>query len=396
MLATFLSPMMSCFNVELAIIGQLPISFRTELNMVSSGVLFLLLSFHFQDSFGFFGDERKDTYTRLGRLPIENLWGRKQGRRLGKLTSSSTCLVDYFDTDNSSIVTTRACSRKRFFRKPEVSESSSSQSSQSSDELTIQVSDPIIPLDVWETMTGNEFEETDAVDRLAQSGLQLAANEDENEWIEWTAQKDTEKALQEKDMMSALDDGKVLVYLGKAKKEGYGTQIPIIKSKSILPMSAQEMAELLMDSGRVQIYNKMSLGRKDVMNYGENTKIVRNLTKPPMAKSNMVSVTLMHSRELQESEKELLSGINKDREGYLVVSRAVPGMVDPEIANLTRNDIVLGVNLLQDLGPNECLMTAVTHVYSPLIPTMLARKAGVTSAINFVKDIRSVCEPVAN
>ena len=396
MLATFLSPMMSCFNVELAIIGQLPISFRTELNMVSSGVLFLLLSFHFQDSFGFFGDERKDTYTRLGRLPIENLWGGKQGRRLGKLTSSSTCLVDYFDTDNSSIVTTRACSRKRFFRKPEVSESSSSQSSQSSDELTIQVSDPIIPLDVWETMTGNEFEETDAVDRLAQSGLQLAANEDENEWIEWTAQKDTEKALQEKDMMSALDDGKVLVYLGKAKKEGYGTQIPIIKSKSILPMSAQEMAELLMDSGRVQIYNKMSLGRKDVMNYGENTKIVRNLTKPPMAKSNMVSVTLMHSRELQESEKELLSGINKDREGYLVVSRAVPGMVDPEIANLTRNDIVLGVNLLQDLGPNECLMTAVTHVYSPLIPTMLARKAGVTSAINFVKDIRSVCEPVAN
>lgn len=388
--------MMSCFNVELAIIGQLPISFRIELNMVSSGVLFLLLSLHFQDSFGFFGDERKDTYTRLGRLPIENLWGGKQGRRLGKLTSSSTCLVDYFDTDNSSIVTTTACSRKRFFRKPEVSESSSSQSSQSSDELTIQVSDPIIPLDVWETMTGNEFEETDAVDRLAQSGLQLAANEDENEWIEWTAQKDTEKALQEKDMMSALDDGKVLVYLGKAKKEGYGTQLPIIKSKSILPMSAQEMAELLMDSGRVQIYNKMSLGRKDVINYGENTKIVRNLTKPPMAKSNMVSVTLMHSRELQESEKESLSGINKDREGYLVVSRAVPGMVDPEIANLTRNDIVLGVNLLQDLGPNECLMTAVTHVYSPLIPTMLARKAGVTSAINFVKDIRSVCEPVAN
>ena len=387
---------MSCFNVELAFIGQLSISFLIELNMVSSGVLFLLLSFHFQDSFGFFGDERKDTYTRLGRLPIENLWGGKQGRRLGKLTSSSTCLVDYFDTDNSSIVTTTACSRKRFFRKPEVSESSSSQSSQSSDDLTIQVSDPIIPLDVWETMTGNEFEETDAVDRLAQSGLQLAANEDENEWIEWTAQKDTEKALQEKDMMSALDDGKVLVYLGKAKKEGYGTQLPIIKSKSILPMSAQEMAELLMDSGRVQIYNKMSLGRKDVINYGENTKIVRNLTKPPMAKSNMVSVTLMHSRELQESEKELLSGINKDREGYLVVSRTVPGMVDPEIANLTRNDIVLGVNLLQDLGPNECLMTAVTHVYSPLIPTMLARKAGVTSAINFVKDIRSVCEPVAN
>jgi hypothetical protein len=79
----------------------------------------------------------------------------------------------------------------------------------------------------------------------------------------------------------------------------------------------------------------------------------------------------------------------------LVVSRAVPGMIEEELAELPRNDILLGVNLLQDLGPNECLMTAVTHVYSPVLPTMLARGMGVSSAINFIKDIRKVCEPVA-
>ncbi|KAL3929567.1 MAG: hypothetical protein SGBAC_012150 [Bacillariaceae sp.] len=195
-------------------------------------------------------------------------------------------------------------------------------------------------------------------------------------------------------MMSALDDGEVLVYVGTAKKVGCGSELPIIKTKSILPMSAEEMADLLMDSSRVKVYNKMSVGRIDMFQWGENTKVVRNLTKPPMTKSNMVTVTMMHSRPLKEKDFPLLSGPHK--EGFLVVSRAVPGVADPEFANLPRNDILLGVNLLQDLSPNECLMTAFTHVYSPSLPKVLAKKVGVTSAINFVKDIRSLCEPVTN
>jgi hypothetical protein len=273
--------------------------------------------------------------------------------------------------------------------------------------LSIKITQPIIPDSTFDDVTGDEFADPATVDRLARTGL-FMATQPSNEWIKWKAHKDTEKILQEQkgknnnlNLMTALDQGQVLVYIGTPKVEGYGSKLPLIKTKSILPLSAQEMAELLMDSERVKIYNKMSLGRKDLRIFDNCTKIVRNLTKPPVAKSQMVSVTLMHSRELTIEDQAMITDndddiVNHNKEGgYLVVSRAVPGMIEEELAELPRNDILLGVNLLQDLGPNECLMTAVTHVYSPVLPTMLARGMGVSSAINFIKDIRKVCKPVA-
>jgi hypothetical protein len=99
---------------------------------------------------------------------------------------------------------------------------------------------------------------------------------------------------------------------------------------------------------------------------------------------------MMHSRKIST----LTSPNGQPKDSYLVVSRAVPGMIDDELKDLPRNDILLGVNLLEDIGPDECIMTAVTHVYSPALPTMLAKSMGVSSAINFVKDIRKSCEGV--
>ena len=40
--------------------------------------------------------------------------------------------------------------------------------------------------------------------------------------------------------------------------------------------------------------------------------------------------------------------------------------------------------------PPETELTSVTHVYSPMIPVMLAKSAGVKGAIDFVKDIRAL------
>lgn len=258
-------------------------------------------------------------------------------------------------------------------------------------DYSAQLSVPLIPTDAWEAMTGIEFEDESLVDALAKSGLEMCT-QDENSYIEWRQHKDTEKILQEMDRMEALQEGNVLVDVGKAKKEAFGSQLPIIRTQSILPMSAKDMADLLMDSDRVKIYNKMSLGRKDIRIYNERTKIVQNLTQPPVSKSKMISVTLMHARALDEDDKTMLNSPYTD--GYLVVSRAVPGMVEEEFSECPRNDILLGANLLQDIGPNECIMTAVTHVYSPALPTMLARSMGVSSAISFVRDVRGVCEPV--
>ena len=247
------------------------------------------------------------------------------------------------------------------------------------------ITSPIVPLSInFDDQTGEEFADTDVMDRLVVSGLEMASPE-KNDWIEWKEHSSTKKLLEEygNDEMAILEQGEVLVYVGKSKKEGHGSKLPIIKTKSMLPLSAQDMADLLMDSEKVKIYNKMSLGRDDVKVLSEGTKVVCNLTKPPVAKSNMVSCTLMHSRQLSP-------------EKHLVVSRAAPGMIDETMSELARNDILLGVNLLQDNGPNSCVMTAVTHVYSPALPTILAKSLGVSSAINFVKDIRASCKPVGS
>ena len=59
---------------------------------------------------------------------------------------------------------------------------------------------------------------------------------------------------------------------------------------------------------------------------------------------------------------------------------------------LQRNEILLGVNVLRAVPgePNKTELTSVTHVYSPMIPQMLAKNAGVKGAVDFVRDIRAL------
>lgn len=253
----------------------------------------------------------------------------------------------------------------------------------------IRFTKPLIPMDAWEEMTGTEFEEEEMVHALSRSGLELCSH-GSNPYVEWKVHNETDNLVLEQDRMAALKTGRVLVYVGKAKKKCYGSHLPLIKTQAILPLSANDMSSLLMDSSRVKIYNKLSLGRKDVRVFNNQTKIVSNTIQPPIGTSKVVSVTLMHSRSLQEEDCNLLDNI-QHKNGNLVVSRAVPYRMDSELAssNLPRSDILMGVNLLQDLGPNQCLMTSVTHVYSPSLPTILARRLGVLSAKNFVRDIRN-------
>ena len=349
-------------------------------------------------------DDNSRSFLRLGRFELS-----REGDDWQRVTTDHTPqktlgITTYLEEATSELIISVESSssvpiKGSSLRGPETTASdeddSKSDDDDDDDDALAVVSNPIIASEAFKKMTGEEFEDPKVVDQLARSGFEMCTQEGtNNEWIHFKAHRDTEKILKEQDnMMSALKDGKILVYIGNAQKEGFGSQLPIIKTISILPLSAQDMAELLLDSSKVKIYNKLSLGRKDVRTFGKNTKIVCNLTKPPVAKSSMVSVTLMHSRPLGEDYQNQLV---KNKEGYLVVSRAAPGMVDKDLADLPRNDILLGVNLLQNLGPDECLMTAVTHVYSPVLPTMLAKGMGVSSAINFVKDIRRACQPVSN
>ena len=312
--------------------------------------------------------------------------------------------------DKSQSTISLLASTSTMMKRDQTSSSSSTSSTSQSTQDRYAMTRPIIPLSIsLDEQTGEEFSDPDTIDVLCSSGLEMLAtdNDDNNDWIEWKMHDATKKLLRDNSdsEMSVLEQGEVMVYIGKAKQEGHGSKLPLIKTKSILPLSSDEMVDLLMDSSKVKIYNKLSVGRTDVKTLNDGyvndgtadgttkmkTKIVCNLTKPPIAKTTMVSCTMIHSRQL--------SGPSEDHRRCLVVSRATPGMItDSNMIDMPRNDILLGVNLLEDIegSSNECIMTAVTHVYSPALPTILAKKMGVSSAINFVKDIRNSCRVVGS
>ena len=152
------------------------------------------------------------------------------------------------------------------------------------------------------------------------------------------------------------------------------------------------MANLLLDSSRVEIYNKMSLGRTDVRNVecsreGWIAKIVKNIVQPPLTSKKMESVTFMHSRPLDNNNY----GYRKFKEGtHLVLSRAItlpPHRISNNEEEYRKSEILLGVNLLEPCGKNSSKMISVTHVYFPILPTLVAKCVSIKLAINFVNDI---------
>ena len=112
----------------------------------------------------------------------------------------------------------------------------------------------------------------------------------------------------------------------------------------------------------------------------------------------------MHARKLRSDDANLMSSNvgssngNGTLEGYIVVSRAVTGgkwalsNSNDSGEKYVRNEILLGVNLLKAIPgePNKTELTAVTHVYSPMVPLMLAKSAGMKGAVDFVRDIRAI------
>lgn len=220
---------------------------------------------------------------------------------------------------------------------------------------------PLISEAAWNTQSGSEFQTKPAlVQQLALTGKYVAANDNSDEWIQWRLYKD--------------DPNDISVWTGKCKKAGcYGAHLPLIKSRSIIPLSCQDVVDLMMDSSKVPMYNTWSLGRKDCWVRDAHTKIVQNRVQPPIGSKQVVSTTLLHACEV-------------DNNAWVIVSRAVRGFPEPEDASKT--EILLGVNLVEPISDNSCRLTSVNHVYTSGLPTILAERLGVNGAIKFVNDLR--------
>ena len=146
-----------------------------------------------------------------------------------------------------------------------------------SPQLLQAATQPLLSKDMMESFTGREFYYPESIEALAQTGIAMTLGSDTNKHVTWSSEKKTDKFLKDHGIgglyagndaawYDALDASQeVLVWAGKAiEKTGYyGAELPIIKTTSIIHQSPKYLAELLMDSENVKVYNKMSLGRTD-------------------------------------------------------------------------------------------------------------------------------------
>ena len=319
-------------------------------------------------------------------------------------------------------------------------------------ELLWGIVQPLIPKLIWTNLTGKEFTHNPStIAALLSTGIQMATSST-SDFCEWTPADSTTKSFQDltiQEQQEALSRGEILSWRGSVPKsiqeEYYGADLPLVKTTSIIHMSPRDMASLLIDSSKVPLYNKMSLGRRDEVVFQEGidtpatstttgstatedsfelegeAKIVRNLTQPPLSKSLMEFVTLMYSRRIRPSDgippgimskstsptltqqQQQDDDINDDNNnlGYVVlVSRAVSGgqwssnnNEEQQQDRRIRSEILLGMNVLRSVPgePNQTEVTAVTHVMSPSVPKLVAGKVGMKGAIDFIRDVRGLC-----
>ena len=125
---------------------------------------------------------------------------------------------------------------------------------------------PLIPKEAWATFQGNEMYHPESMEMLSQTGLRMALGS--STIIDWIGEKKTDKFLKDYDGSSSLVEAlmsskEVLAWSGKFTSEGHGSELPLIKTMAVIDKSPEYLADLLMDSSKVKVYNKMSLGRSD-------------------------------------------------------------------------------------------------------------------------------------
>jgi hypothetical protein len=267
-----------------------------------------------------------------------------------------------------------------------------------------------VPEHIWHQLTGDEFFLPKVISCLAKSGIDICSSVRQGP-AHWKPTKSTHHVLTS---LSIPDDNNssndeallpyllqhkdaVLVWTGKFKEGYHGCNLPCIKTRAVIPMPPKELAKLLMDSSKVGLYNKMSLGRSDLKDIthgvdsedGES-KIVRNRTKPPLSNGRIMEFhTFMHARRV--------ATLHEDGDGYIVVSRAVhqstSGGPYHQEAGVIPSEIILGANLLRSIQgeDDKTDFTGVTHVNAPNVPLLLAKKVGIKGSVDFINDLRNLC-----
>jgi hypothetical protein len=247
--------------------------------------------------------------------------------------------------------------------------------------------------------------------KLCKLGYRIAIDESNR----FTPTKDTERTLAKYKTTTFVDNNvddwpipswkpvhgtDILVWTGDIGHKGFGCDWPVVKARCLVETSPRSLIEFMMDSSRIKEYNKMSLGREDLVRIQEgldtsekespygfagDCKIVRALNKPRMIPKTIETLSLTYSKPLATSPG-----------AYMTVSRSIfedgSGEHKSPSANTIRSEMLLGVTIYRPANADHSVteITNVTHVFSPGVPEMLARRVAPSSAYNMMKDIQTL------
>ncbi|KAG7370900.1 hypothetical protein IV203_019470 [Nitzschia inconspicua] len=241
---------------------------------------------------------------------------------------------------------------------------------------------------------------------LDQLGYDVATDESDR----FVPTRETEKAMNSYETISNENDDwpvqpwcsahhdDVLIWTGDVRHDGLGSDWPVCKARGLMNTSPRALIEYLADSTKIMEYNKMSQGREDLHFFqkGIDTlatdspygiagecKIVKAINKPRFLPITIEMISLMHCKPIETAPGS-----------YMMVYRSVfeDRSASGDVSPVIRSEMLLGVVLVRPYNRDHSIteMTSITHMYSPGVPEMIARRAAPSSAMNLLRDLQLI------
>lgn len=256
------------------------------------------------------------------------------------------------------------------------------------------------------------------LDKLVALGWTMATDETNARFVPYHDERQVRSSLTSKSIPNwpvspwhacSSDEDYVMMWSGCASHKGLGHDWPIVKARCMVQTSPRMLLDFLMDSSKIQSYNKMSLGRNDLLtlhddshstatdsNFGftGSTKIMQSLIKPSVFVKTIETLVLWHARPLATAPGACMIVTRSVWENDLLQKQESGGADETHIVPSSnssphiRSEMLLGVYLLRPCGEQRCELTHVSHVHTPGIPDLLAKRAAPNAVLNMMRGIQ--------
>jgi len=222
------------------------------------------------------------------------------------------------------------------------------------------------------------------VERSLSIAMMDSSSSSIGEGLCWTPDEQTRIILQRHlnddiEVWKKILEGKVLKWTSSLRNHNSKSDIPMLKTQGVINMKPLDLKELLLDCDRVRLFNKNSMGKEDVCTFphpppGE-TKIVKNVLKIPIVGGTIQTLSLTHSRGIEDG-------------GFAIVSQSVKEEQSSEIMS----NQFYSISILRPVpNSDKTELTNIAQTSSLPIPKFLMRKVGFMGAVDFFKNLRELC-----